>query len=271
MENKLFYLAVAQLFSENSLGFRSYSFGGSEGHARSTRIEIRTAASAAIKIKGVGLSSRLARSKVDMSIRSHSWIPSGYVDCMPYVIALLFLFMFGPAVAATLSGQADIVDGDTIKVGSIPVRFYGIDAPEGRQTCERNGKTYGCGKQATKALADLIAKQSVQCEIVGRDDYGRVLGVCTVAGIELNRAMVRNGWAFAFAKYSDRYVPDQDAAEAAKAGLWAGSFVKPWEWRLGQTQAAEKTQACAIKGNIKQEWRTHLSFALSAVLSSNQN
>jgi hypothetical protein len=50
------------------------------------------------------------------------------------------------ATAATLSGQADIIDGDTIKVGSIPVRLYGIDAPEG-------GKTYGCGKQAHQGLS----------------------------------------------------------------------------------------------------------------------
>jgi hypothetical protein len=74
--------------------------------------------------------------------------------------------------------------------------------------------------------------------------------------------MVRNGWAFAFAKYSDRYVADQDAAEAAKAGLWAGSFVEPWKWRLGQTQVAAKTQACAIKGNINRNGERiyHLPF-----------
>ena len=69
------------------------------------------------------------------------------------IIALLV----DSVAAATLTGKADIVDGDTIKVGGIPVRLYGIDAPEGRQTCQRDGKTYGCGKQATKALANLIA------------------------------------------------------------------------------------------------------------------
>jgi hypothetical protein len=69
-----------------------------------------------------------------------------------------------------------------------------------------------------------------------------------VGDVELNRTMVRNGWALAFVKYSDRYATDQIAAEAAKAGLWAGSFVKPWEWRLGEAEAVEKTRACAIKG-----------------------
>jgi endonuclease YncB( thermonuclease family) len=86
--------------------------------------------------------------------------------------ALLLLYLIDPAAAATLTGRADIVDADTIKVGGIPVRLYGIDAPESRQSCERDGKPYGCGKQATKTLADLIAAQPVQCEIVGRDDFG---------------------------------------------------------------------------------------------------
>ena len=174
------------------------------------------------------------------------------------IIALLV----DSVAAATLTGRADIVDGDTIKVSGIPVRLYGIDAPESRQTCKREGKLYGCGKQATQALANLIAGQSVQCEILGRDDYGRALGVCMAADVELNRTMVRDGWALAFVKYSDRYAADQGAAEAAKAGLWAGSFAKPWEWRATEVQAVQKTRACAIKGNINREGERiyHLPF-----------
>jgi endonuclease YncB( thermonuclease family) len=177
-------------------------------------------------------------------------------------LCVLLLLPIGPAASATLTGRADIVDGDTIRVGSIPVRLYGIDAPEGRQSCERDSKTYACGKQATRELANLIAGQTVQCEIVGRDQYARALGVCTVGETELNRTMVRDGWALAFVKYSDRYSADQAAAEAAKAGLWAGSFMRPWEWRLGEAQAAEKTQACVIKGNINRngEHIYHLPF-----------
>ena len=154
------------------------------------------------------------------------------------------------------------MDGDTIKVGGIPVRLYGIDAPEGRQTCQAGWQTYGCGKQATQALANLVAGRSVKCEIVGRDDYGRALGVCIAADTELNRTMVRDGWALAFVKYSDRYAADQGAAEAAKAGLWAGSFAKPWEWRLGEAEAVQKTRPCAIKGNVngKGEHIYHLPF-----------
>jgi hypothetical protein len=71
-----------------------------------------------------------------------------------------------------------------------------------------------------------------------------------VADTELNRTMVREGWALAFIKYSDRYAADQDAAAAAKSGLWGGSFLKPWEWRLGEAEAAQKARLCATKGNI---------------------
>ena len=187
------------------------------------------------------------------------------------VLALLCGLLLRPAAAATLTGKADIVDGDTIKVGGIPVRLYGIDAPEGRQTCKREGRIYGCGKQATQALANLIAGQSVQCEILGRDDYARALGVCMVADVELNRTMVREGWALAFVKYSDRYAADQSAAEVAKAGLWAGSFVKPWEWRLGEAQAAQKARDLRHQGQHQPGWRTHLSPTVSAVLSPNQD
>ena len=56
---------------------------------------------------------------------------------------------------AVLSGNADVVDADTIRVNGIPIRLYGIDAPESRQTCERAGGSYACGKVATRALADL--------------------------------------------------------------------------------------------------------------------
>ena len=175
---------------------------------------------------------------------------------------LLLLFLIDPAAAATLTGKADIVDADTIKVGGIPVRFYGIDAPESRQTCERDGKPYACGKQATKALVDLIAGRPVQCEILGKDAFGRALAVCSVADTEINATMVSHGWALAFVKYSNRYVAEQNAAELAKVGLWAGSFMKPWDWRLREVEATQKTRACVIKGNINRSGQQiyHLPF-----------
>jgi endonuclease YncB( thermonuclease family) len=169
------------------------------------------------------------------------------------LLALVILMRLVDCVsAATLSGKADIVDGDTIKVGGIAVRLDGIDAFETEQTCEQAGKSYACGKEATKTLASLISGRVVQCEVARKDKYDRSLGECSVAGTELSRAMVREGWALAFVKYSNRYVADEKAAKAAKAGAWAGSFMKPWDWRLREYEEAQKQvpSGCVIKGNI---------------------
>jgi endonuclease YncB( thermonuclease family) len=68
------------------------------------------------------------------------------------VLTLLCVFLVGPAAAAKLTGKSDIVDGDTIKVGGITVRLYGIDAPESRQTCKRDGRPMVAGNKPQSCL-----------------------------------------------------------------------------------------------------------------------
>ncbi len=156
------------------------------------------------------------------------------------------------ASAASLSGPAEIIDGDTIRVENTPVRLDGIDAPESRQECEdANGRSYRCGEAATQFLADLIGRQPVTCEIIGTDAYERALGTCRFGDAELNAAMVRSGWALAFRHYSERYAGEEQAARDAGAGLWSGAFDPPWEWRAAITAEAAPGD-CVIKGNISQ-------------------
>ena len=46
--------------------------------------------------------------------------------------------------------------------------------------------------------------------------------------------MVASGWAVAYRRYSVAYVADEDAARQARSNIWAGSFDKPWDWRVGR-------------------------------------
>ncbi len=71
----------------------------------------------------------------------------------------------------------------------------------------------------------------MSCKPVGKDRYGRTWAVCHVVTDELNSLMVRSGFALAFVRYSDRYVREEAAAKAERAGMWVGTFVKPWDWR----------------------------------------
>ena len=128
-----------------------------------------------------------------------------------------------------------IVDADTLEVAGQKVRLQGIDAPESAQSCRQaGGHRYPCGDHATQALRTRIGPAAVTCTIEGRDRYLRALGICYAAdGTDLNGWLVRQGHALAYRKYSTTYVPQEDQAKAAQAGLWAGAFVPPWDWRRG--------------------------------------
>ena len=129
-----------------------------------------------------------------------------------------------------------IVDADTLEVAGQKVRLQGIDAPESAQSCRQAGDhRYQCGEHATQALRTRIGPDAVTCTIEGRDRYMRALGVCYAAdGTDLNGWLVRQGHALAYRRYSTQYVPQEDQAKAAQAGLWVGAFVPPWDWRRGQ-------------------------------------
>lgn len=183
------------------------------------------------------------------------------------------------ALADTPSGTAVAVDGDTLTVDGVAVRLHGIDAPELDQPCFLGAETWTCGQDAREQLAALLAVGMVTCLGEERDTYGRLLATCTVGNIDINRAMVTEGWAVAYRSYSDAYVADETRARAARQGIWRSRFDLPQNYRTGQAegeapapaparrqapvtrrQAPAFTGGCVIKGNRNRrgEWIYHL-------------
>ena len=135
-------------------------------------------------------------------------------------------------IAGEIFGIPIITDGDTIKISNNKIRLYGIDAPEKKQKCSKNENEYNCGVEATKALIKRISKNSVRCQIQkNKDRYNRFIGVCFVEQEDLNKWMVRNGYAIAYRRYSKDYILDEEFAKTNKLGLWSGTFIKPEKWR----------------------------------------
>lgn len=148
------------------------------------------------------------------------------------VTALVWAMVAGAAVAGEIRGQATAIDGDTIEIHGQRIRLSGIDAPESRQVCEDARKQdVPCGRQSAFFLADLMGKHTVTCHEQGKDKYRRTLARCEVRGVDVGDAMVRAGHALAYRKYGSDYVPAEDAARQAKAGMWRYDFLPGWEWR----------------------------------------
>lgn len=125
-----------------------------------------------------------------------------------------------------------VLDGDTFDLNGERVRLEGIDAPELEQICHReSGEPYACGVRSAAALKRILKGGIVTCQKEGEDRYGRTLAHCKAGESDVNREMVRRGWAFAFLKYSTQYVDVETEARASKVGVWRGQVDPPWEWR----------------------------------------
>ena len=157
------------------------------------------------------------------------------------IIATLVAVLALPA-HADVSGPECVTDGDTLVVngkrqrtrcvGGTRVRLFGIDAPELKQKCRHpSGREFLCGRAAASFLLEYVRGRAVECKGNSVDRYGRLIAVCFVGGKDLNALMVGEGWALAYRDYSEKYVPQENAAREARKGVWAMEFVPPWEWR----------------------------------------
>ena len=148
------------------------------------------------------------------------------------LVTIIFLNLNTKVISSEIYGIPVITDGDTIKISNNKVRLHGIDAPEKKQKCTKNKKKYNCGTVATEALIKKIGKNTVKCLIQKKKDrYNRFIGVCFVEKEDLNKWMVRNGYAIAYRRYSKDYILDEEFAKKNKLELWSGTFLKPEKWR----------------------------------------
>ena len=131
----------------------------------------------------------------------------------------------------TNAQNVQITDGDTIKINGEKIRFSGIDTPEMKQTCIENGIINPCGVMAKKILMDKISNNEVVCISEGKDQYKRTLAECFVNDESLSSYLVRSGYAFAYRRYSKKFIADEEYAKSNKIGMWSMKFDYPWDWR----------------------------------------
>lgn len=174
------------------------------------------------------------------SSRRHSHSPL----ILDYLKHLCYIWMLSALWAASLAGcspAADssaeirgrvvrIADGDsfTILVGNNRqqrIRLYGVDSPE-------NGQPYS--KRAKQALGEMISEKDLVIREKNKDRYGRIVALVYADGININEAMLKQGWAWHFKRYDSNRNWDRLEKKARQAGigLWADPTpVAPWQYR----------------------------------------
>jgi endonuclease YncB( thermonuclease family) len=155
---------------------------------------------------------------------------------LPFLLALTILFLGTPEASAqsaqasrVFEGKARIVDGDTLEIGIQRIDLHGIDAPEMNQFCERDGRQWRCGMEATYAMAALLETQWVTCRQRAIDTEGNLLVDCRMGGpkgISVNQEFVRQGWALAVRPAGNDYIAAEQEAKSARTGLWSGTLAR---------------------------------------------
>src|SRR5207302_7061257 len=96
---------------------------------------------------------------------------------------LLLLASTGAALPADMTGQASIIDGDTLEIHGARIRLWGIDAPESSQLCRgADSLQYRCGAKAANDLDAFVARRPVSCIPITLDQYRRTVATCSVGG-----------------------------------------------------------------------------------------
>ena len=206
-----------------------------------------------------------------------------------FIVAVLCLTVTVESANAKVRqfiGSPMIIDGDTVQFVDVKLQMEGIDAPQTDQLCfDKVGTRWKCGATAREYLKQQTDNKSWKCDVVRKTLHGRLLAKCRVGDEDVARQMVQAGLALASTTGSAMYLEDEKVARVSEAGLWAGAFVAPLDWRqhnwhakiLGtatlQTRASASllTSAfgstppsadCAIKGNIN--WSGKCIFHLPA-------
>ena len=153
------------------------------------------------------------------------WVVGVYLAA----VAVVQLTESGAAPRTHAAYVVRVIDGDTIEVhlerGTATVRLMGIDTPETTHPT-RPVEYYGLEAAALTETALSGKTVTLTPDVTGdrEDQYGRLLRYVTVQGVDVNAALVREGYARAVPgfSYSRRaeFIALEDAARSRGVGLW---------------------------------------------------
>jgi endonuclease YncB( thermonuclease family) len=124
---------------------------------------------------------------------------------------LPILAMAGPNIIRPINGTAIIHDGDTLSIGKQRIRLQGVSAPEFSDPR---------GPRSRAALEDIVNGRDLACWPDGTKSFKRIVARCFIGEIDIGRALIVQGWAFADRRFAQDYDGAELAARRSGLGLW---------------------------------------------------
>lgn len=137
----------------------------------------------------------------------------------------------GGATKKVVGEVIGISDGDTLTIldqarTTHKIRLAYIDAPESAQPF---------GKRAKQALSSICFRKMARVAVIETDRYGRSVAVVHCAGVDANKLMVADGFAWVYRKYAPKdseLLALETKARGSKVGLWTDANpTPPWDFR----------------------------------------
>jgi len=159
--------------------------------------------------------------------------------------ALLFALLLVPSAAfAGVSGPATVNDADTLSLNGEDISLYGIDALEITQSCAVGDEDWFCGWDAANRLEEIIAGREVTCTLATEaTEETDALYRCMAGDDDLALMMLDEGLAVVADDTDEFYRERAAAAEEAKTGMWAGSFIEPATFRANDCGCTARKKA----------------------------
>lgn len=151
------------------------------------------------------------------------------------ILFFILMFLLSMSCYAAYTEQYNalvigIIDGDTVKVlksdkSQVKIRLENIDAPE-------KGQAYS--NQSKQFLSKLIYKKNVYISVSAIDPYGRYIATIYLDDINVNKEMVKAGYAWAYRYFlnDNEYITLENQAKSSKLGLWKDNKpIEPYLFR----------------------------------------
>ncbi|HWA00901.1 MAG TPA: thermonuclease family protein [Caulobacterales bacterium] len=186
--------------------------------------------------------------------------------------------------------NVEVLDGDTIRMGDVSLRLYGIDAPEylkedsdktqytaHNQACwAQSRERFGCGWESWTYLSRLVSDNLVVCRphsLSGalRESFGRPIVVCELhrkgqAPVDIGQAMVAAGQADVFrdnhGRANETYAVQMQQAQQDRLGMWRGGALAPYLWRTCDSQRTRFLRSAVMN------WIVRSSVSCDAVVDA---